>query len=472
MLPGAQPGTSPTVSGHPVSVPSAAISGLVLFLAMELSWLSLLIGLVWIGWGSGRWPFPWVLLMPSVAGVLGGRLTPVVWGRRRWYDLYRWGLGVGVAASCGRIALAMDGLDQVAGPFLLALAIGLILYWRGWFIGEDPPDSAGIEAAFQVGAVAVLPLMALLQWNRPGAGQWPAVAFFMFGLLSIGLARRGERRTQGTGPEPDWLAMALGLGICTLGVAAVLVVLVSPDLLQVLADQLLWVVRLIASLIGGLFSGLGQPPSRPSESEIPAAIPSPAAVTPPIGVEIPWPLLWLMERLADLLLVLLFAFGVHRLVQFGLRRARRRWADPDRGEAPRSEAIAFSWSAWWRELWARLLGRLWPGRRAAATGNSVPRSATEATREQQTAREVYRGFLTAAARLGLPRSRPQTPNEYARHLATRRPAGSAAVAELTDTYVRVRYGEERIDGRQLARMRSAAARAGEALREQAGDPAG
>ncbi len=442
---------------------------LIPYVVMELSWISLAIGLAWIGWGSGRWPFPWVLLLPGVAGIVAGRGTPSAWGRRRWFDVYRWGLALGASTLGARTALAIDGLEQTGGTFFLGLVVGLILFWRGWFVGEDPPDARGVEAGFQVGAVAVLPLMAALQWNARGAGQAPAIAFFMFGLLSIGLARRGERRTQGSGPEPDWLAMAIGLGLATLVVAGALLALVSPELLQVLVEQLLWAVRALAWLVAGLFTGIGQPPSVPVDGQLPPAASPPAVSAPPLGLELPWPLLWLLERLADLMLLLLFGFGIYRLVQFGLRRMRGRMADRSLGEAPRSEAVPFSPRQWWRELLARLWAWLRPGRRSGPTLSAASSGTAHPTPEERSVREVYRSFLGAAARAGLPRARPETPNEYAAHLAARRPSVRGELAELTDVYVRARYGHERVDRRQVERMRAAAARAGAVLRDESRD---
>jgi hypothetical protein len=453
---------------HPThSPPITRHSSLAAYVAMELSWVSLVFGLAWVGWGGGQWPLPFVALLPGPLGTIAALVTPWPWRRRRWYDVYRWALALSLAVLCGRLAELSAGGIWFDARFAVAVVGGFILFWRGWLIGEDEPDARGVETGFQVGAIAVLPLMALLQWSAPGAGQVPAVAFFLFGLLAIGLARRGERRAERADLEPDWLLLTILLGVATLLAAGLLVVLVSPELLQAVGDQLAWLGSLIGWLLAGLFSGATAPPAPEGRAVPNLGIGTPQAV--PIGETPPppWWLTWTFERLADLALILLFGYAIYRLVHFGLRRMRGRAGDVPAGEAPRTEIVPFSWSRWWRELLARLFGWLRPRRTQGPRHGAE--DAPPATREQRSVREIYREFLKTTTRLGFARATSETPSEFAAHLAVRRPRATPHLAELTGLYVRVRYAEERVDRHEVSAMRSAVERVTAALRD---DPNG
>jgi len=432
------------------------------FLVMELSWVTLAVGLAWIGWAGGAWPPPLVALLPALLGALGARVLPAAWRRHRWYDLYRWGLALGTAALCARAATLLAGLGGLAAWNVVFVA-GLVLFWRGWFVGEDDLDPRGVELGFQVGAAAVLILLTALQWSVREAGLGPSLSFFFFGLLAIGLARRGERRVRRAGVEPDWLALIVLLGVATLAVAALLVSLVSPELLAVLADQALWLARSIGALVGALLGWLPTA-ARPPDPTTPQPVAQPPFELPAFLLDLPAPILWLFARLADALLLGLLLLVVYRLVLFGMRRLRgRRAGGPGRDEGPRSEPLPFSWRGWWGLFWARVWS--WArGRPSTIATPPVRPGEVQPSREQRSVRELYRDFLGTAARLGLARAVHQTPAELRDHLAATHPEAAHSIAELTRVYVRARYAQEPIERQQVAHMRAAVDRAAAALR--------
>ena len=431
------------------------------FISMELCWLALAVGLAWVGWGGGAWPPPVVALLPSPLGAIGARLSPDSWRRRRWYDLYRWSVALGTAALCARLATLLGDVERAAA-WNVAFIAGLILFWRGWAIGEDLFDARAVELAFQVGAVAVLVLLAALQWNVREGGLIPSVGFFLFGLVAIGLARRGERRLRGTGPEPDWLTLIVLLGLGTLVVAAALVSAVSPDLLRILLDQAAWLARLVGGLFATLLGWLPQwAPAPPVGGSRPGDV-SPIEL-PGFWLTMREPYRWIARQLVDGALFLLIAYAVYRIVRYGVRRASTRGIAGRGGELPRSEAPAFSWHQWWELFVARVRGWLRRRRASPSPGRAVTGD-PEPSREQRSVRELYRDFLRSAVRLGLPRASHQTPHEFASSLAARHPAARSPVTELTRVYVRARYAEERIEADQVALMRAAVERATAALR--------
>src|SRR6266540_117157 len=435
------------------------------FLAMELCWVSLGLGLAWIGWGSGAWPLPLVVLAPAPLGVAAVRLSPTRWGRRRWYDLYRWGLAIVCGGLCARLATFVEGGEALGPRWNVAFVAGLVLFWRGWFVGEDELEPHAVEVAFQVGAVAVLVFVSALQWNVAGSasGLAPSVGFFLFGLLAIGLARRSERRVQGAGPETDWLALTVVLGLGTLVMAVGLVSLVSPALLQALAAQALWLARLVLGVLAVLLSWLARPPGVPEEPVAPLR-PVTAVERLEFLLDLPPPLLWVLERVADTVLLLLLGYSMYRLVQFGIRRLRGRGTVEPEGQAPRCEALPFSWRQWWKLFLARVLGWF---RRGGVRGAERPvsRDELQSSAEQRSVRGLYREFLQACARFGLPRAAHQTPHEFAAHLVARRPEVRPPLGDLTQVYVRARYARERIDRGQVARMRAAVEDATAQLRQ-------
>src|SRR5688500_11270451 len=119
-------------------------SSLIAYVAMELSWVSLVFALAWVGWGGGQWPLPFVALLPGPRGTIAALGTPWPWRRRRWYDVYRWALALSLAVLCGRLAELSAGGIWFDARFAIAVVGGFILFWRGWLIGEDEPDARGV----------------------------------------------------------------------------------------------------------------------------------------------------------------------------------------------------------------------------------------------------------------------------------------------------------------------------------------
>ncbi|MCC6176262.1 MAG: DUF4129 domain-containing protein [Chloroflexi bacterium] len=432
-------------------------------LLMELALTTLVLGLAWISIGASPWPPPLAALLPGPAGLLAGRLVPYRWRRWHWFDPAWWGAVVAV------LALLAEGINQVApgavsgARWNIAFFIGLALFWRGWVLAEGWIEREGVEAEVQTGLIASLVLLAALQWAWPGAGLLPAVMVVVCGLVTLGLARRAERRSPGARTESEWLLLLGVLVVAVILAAGAAVGGVTPDLLGTMAGQALQTVAALgaagASFWGwlrGLFPQMSAPSPdgrAPAGGDPMAGLPRSTASWP----DLPVPPGWVLEVaiiffgfvLAGLLVRYLLAKRPRHLS--GLFLIGRRQV----GAAPISEAPNFSWQSWWRLLLANLLAWL-RGPRAAA-GEERRRGedrAAKASPEERSIRGQYRRFLTGLKHVGIVPSPATTPLELAQRLGTVKPALHETVTVLTRLYVDARYGETPPGRREVGAMRA------------------
>ncbi|MGE3912795.1 MAG: hypothetical protein AB7K36_25785, partial [Chloroflexota bacterium] len=393
-------------------------------MVMELSLMSLVLGWVWVVIAGGSWPAPWLVLLAAPFGLVSGRLVSFEWRRRPWFDAVWWAVVAIIVAI-----LAEGGNNIAAGEasgvrWNVQFAAGLLLAWRGWSLAEGWIDREFVEAELQLGTILVLGMLLILVWVIPGAGLLPAVTFAAAGLTGLGLARRSERRAPGSSPESDWLVLVGGLVAVVVLVAVAVVLLVTPDVLVAIVDQVqaganLAIVGIAGLLqwISNLFPSFGdaagqQQPSGPIGD---APIAPPPVINRPVG-EVPF--FWVYEIAITFVLVTFLFFGIRAIIRlmktnlrpFNIRLPKQR--DP----APAlSAADSFSWAGWWRAFWAWLRGEVLSGSLVRTVlGRQAPQEASAAQRtaqqaEQRSIRALYREFLTAVTRAGFEREPSTTP---------------------------------------------------------------
>ena len=440
-------------------------------LGMELCLGSLALGLAWIGFAGGGWPPPPLVFLPAAIGLASARAFPGTWRRLWWYDWLRWTVAIGWAAGCAIFAQGWSGASPVAG-WNVAFIAGLLLFWRGWSLGEDGVEPRDVLGTVQIALVAALALVAVVQIVAPGAGLLPGVGTLLFGLLALGLARRAERRRPGAPPETDWLTLVGVLGLAILVVGGLLLQLVTPDGLAALWQQAKVLGALLVApfvaLFGWLASFVGAGAAGPASGGLgQGPAPSPQVPAPPAATGTPdWAdavMAIVTFVLPILFLAALFYFiGLPLLRRLASVRPRGTSAAVEREPGPPTFVVTqFSWRTWWQALLARLFGALRGGSSAEAAERRRAAAATRAgvdgsgAPEPRTVRELYRTLLSAAAGQGLGRSSTATPDEFKRRLATARPGARGPLDVLTDIYTRTRYGEERPARDDVARMRTA-----------------
>ena len=450
-------------------------------LGMELCLGSLALGLAWISFAGGGWPPPPLAFLPAVVGLASARLFPTTWRRLWWYDWLRWTVALGWAAGCAIYAQGWSGASSVAG-WNVAFIAGLLLFWRGWSLGEDGVEPRDVLGTVQMALMAALGLVAVLQFIAPGAGLLPGVGTLLFGLLALGLARRAERRRPGAPPETDWLTLLGVLGLAILVVGGLLLLLVTPDGLLMLWDQArvlgaIWLAPVVA-LFGWLGSFFGPGTTGPTAGGLGAgAVPSPQVPPSQTSTGAPdWAdaVMAILTFVLPLLVLaaLVYFIGTPLMRRLSQVRPRGLAAPVEREPGPATSVVEhFSWRTWWQALLARLFGVLRgesseqaeERRRAAAVAAARASADAAGGPEPRTVRDLYKTLLSAAAGQGLGRSSTATPHELKRRLAAARPGARRPLDVLTEIYTRTRYGQERPAGGDVAEMRTAVREAVEQL---------
>jgi len=438
-------------------------------LGMELCLGYLALGLAWIGFAGGAWPPPPVTLVPALVGLASARLFPDAWRRHGWFEWLRWIVAFGWAAGCAIWAQQWGGASPVAG-WNVAFMAGLLVFWRGWSLGEDGVDPRDVLGTVQVATLGALALVAIMHPIARGAGLLPGVGTLLFGLLALGLARRAERRRPGAPRESDWLSLVAILGVAILVVGGLLLLLVTPDALATLLAQMQMLGALALAPITALFGWLASLLGGGGQGQLPPSAPAGVAPSPPFGDPNPdrpsgMDDLWvtiLTTVVPILLIVFLFFVVVLPLLKRASQLRPQRTAEvPVEREPgpPVSSADRFSWRMWWQALLARLFGSfreeaLPDDEREDGGRRGQARDGRASAPEPRTIRELYRTLLKSAAREGHSRAATATPHEFTGRLSAARPDARRPLADLTEIYTRTRYGEERPDGEDVARMRS------------------
>jgi len=348
----------------------------------------------------------------------------------------------GIFRSLRQPDMAYEAISKDLSTFLLVL----FLWWRGLVLAQRRISGDSVAFRFRLGLVMLAATTLVGGFILP----WPVTGFvflfFFASLLGIALARAedvgqqygGSHSPFGLGWLTTLVVVCLAVLLVAAGVAALLtgenVSLVLKPVLDVLRFILLalvyvtgWIVFILVtplSLILGeirleelrrTLAGLG--PWGPLPRSEPSAVftPEQLALARTVGIVG-----------GVLLLVAVVAFSLRRLrARAGRRRAEDRESVWDRPHLRRG-----------------LRNLLRHGRRRMDDATTaLSRSLLGRLLAARTIRRIYAHMTALAAELGYPRPDYQTPYEYLPTLGQAFPQSRDAVADITEAYVAVHYGE-------------------------------
>lgn len=366
-----------------------------------------------------------------------------------------------------------------------SLAFGVYLLWRGITIGMETPSFEALYRRFLFGLAALVSLLALSGFIDGGDEVRSALrstgfyvaGFLIAGLLSMGLVNlkaiweEMQRRDEASGAVGRrWFSMLLGVVVATMAVSLVVASVFSFNLasallqpLSLAADLLVtafvYLVALplgiVAAVLIYVFRFLASLLPR-GETPQPLSIPGPAEVqeivegqgTRGFPPEAALVLKWILVALVVLMVLFILA---RAMLRYG--RSRRR--DEETDEV--SESL-WTWDGFKADLRSFLSNLLARFRRKKA---SVPAAATSPplsiARDADTGavfsvRDIYRGLLWEARRVGFPRRRPETPTEYRGRLEAGLESEEAALQAITEAYIQERYGGVEASGEKLGAL--------------------
>jgi hypothetical protein len=368
-----------------------------------------------------------------------------------------------------------------AHTLMVALPAGAYLWWRGIRYGRAPLYIATVYRNFIIG-IASFVLLIIVWRVSLGAGSLEELAatvaphvaaFFFFALVSLALINLQSIRQRMTpedmGPSfnrrwlPILIAVIGGIVLIGIGIASVF----SPEFLAFLsrllgsigdvvrtvvgyiliplgfiAAGLYWVMAFIVNLIRGENIPEFEAPSFDFEKEA-----AEATQGQPISEVIILALKWAFFAIVVIAVIYLLAKTVSR---FRASRARM--------DVEEVNESLWSWGGFMadvRLLLSAIWQRLWRRKRETIPVSTAPRSySKEDETDTLDIRTIYRYMLRRASLFGMGRRNFETPYEYRGRLGQMVPDSNEPLAELTDLYVNVRYGETEPQRRQVNRANS------------------
>ena len=411
---------------------------------------------------SRNWSEGW-----TRAGVVGFGLVLVYAAIRSEYHA---GYGLADPQWFVYIGRAILNLFSEANLLVVALPATVYLWWRGIDRGRRSLLVGDLYRTFLIGVGSFVLL--IIAWRVSlGAGSLedlaatvaPQIAaFFFFGLSALALTNLTSIR-QRMAPEESmrsfnrrWIPTLFGViaGIVLIGVAVAGVF--SPEFMAFLgrlvesafdvAREVFYYLLLPFGYIAAalVYVGMwlinlirrGEPPEfqmpelfgEEEQNEIPKGEPLPEI----IGVVLKWVLFAVVA-------ILVTYFLVRAVSRFRISRAR--------SDVEEVNESLWSWQGFkadlvlfFNSLWQRLLRR-----RKRSAGPEAP-PYWYGVEEQfgsgrLSIREIYCRLLWQGSRFGVPHRDWETPYEYDRRLGHVLTEGAGELAELTDLYVGVRYGD-------------------------------
>lgn len=473
----------------------------------SLSWIAVVLFPLMVIITEVTWLYPWLMLIGrwpvfarehtplsvgSVVFLLGGSffvtrfLTKRRW-RARWARLATLVCSVAAILLVMRVeypagAVLLEGrwfihvgqlvVDSFSHPnqMVLALVLGLYLWWRGIGLGRSPLHFENIYRSFSFGLLALVVL--ILAWGTDKQSGLMAAAgpylagFFFFGLASLALAKlqgmQGRERESGIVFNSRWVSIILVViaAIVVVGIAAAgffsaqslsvlwsLFNLVSGLLFKVLFYFFAIVAYMVAAsiyIVEFLLNVLRQTP--PPETVVAGNLTAieglkqgvSQSVSPGVVLLIKW-----------VIFGVIILGGLFLLARAILHR-RIFQAGEDVDEIHES---LWSWAGFLTDvryffnlIWQRFRGKI--AKVLPGTDTGSRHQGAEAG-GRLSIREVYQRLLRRAGQLGITRRRQETPYEYSTRLGQALPESSGPLSELTDLYVNFRYGDFPAEANQV-----------------------
>ena len=366
-----------------------------------------------------------------------------------------------------------------------SLAFGAYLLWRGITVGMETPSFQAIYRRFLFGLAALVSLLALSGFidgsdevrSALRSTGFYVVGFLIAGLLSMGLVNlkaiweEMERREETSGAVGRrWFSMLLGVVVGTtivsLVVASVFSFNLASALLQplgLLADFLVtafvylvaFPLGVIAALLIYVFRFLASLLPR-GETPQPLSLPGPAEVqeivegqgTRGFPPEAALALKWGLVALVVLLVLFILARAM-------LRYSRGRRRDEETDEVSESLWTWDGFKADLRSFLSNLLARFRRKKASVPAATASPPLSIERDADTSavfSVRDIYRGLLWEARRIGFPRRTPETPTEYRGRLEAGLESEEEALQVITEAYIEERYGGVEASGERLGAL--------------------
>jgi len=365
-------------------------------------------------------------------------------------------------------------------PFVFALVAGLYLWWRGIIFSRSPLYFDNIYTTFLIELATLVFLIIIwglsfkaepLRNLTSDIGIYIA-GFFFFGLVAMALSNlkvvQEKMKTKGESSKTfgrRWLTIILvvigGMVLLGIGLGSVFssqLVSSLERILNLVSDALyhavyylVWgLIYTIGFVVEWIYYGLQwilnwishltkpQPfqPTQISNPTYPKG-PNPSAFSPQLV---------LILKLTILLLILT---AVLFLIIRTVRRRHSIKTDEDLAEEHES---LWSWDGFKSDIMVFFKMIFQRFQRKARPVPAIVLSKwqpEEDINRKLSVREIYQHLLWQGARSRIPRESYETPSEYARRLGQFVPDIREPLAQITNLYMHVRYGEDKIEEKKI-----------------------
>jgi hypothetical protein len=374
--------------------------------------------------------------------------------------------------------LVIGGYSHLS-PICLAIPSALLLWLRGVGLGRSNLFFENIYRYFTIGLIALIVL--IISWSRDtqtltmsSTGIY-IVGFFSFGLSSLALAKL--KGTQEREKKEEGKAVFNGRWLSIIIIVIACIVLAGIGIASIFSTQFLSVIGVLFNILSGVLFKLfyyisvvllsivgaalaisfavvqfiinllsGEPVSNVNPLSGNATVPEQLkqsisrTASPEIMTVVTW-------ALVILVLGIIIFFLVRAMMKFGSSMKKE---DVDET----SESL-WSWNGFLADvrvffnlITGGLKSRLKNVNPAAMIARRHPHSRREIT-GRMNIREIYRELLFEGARSGITRRYQETPNEYGKRLGQAFPEGEKPLSEITDMYIKTRYGDTGTDTGEL-----------------------